>query len=150
MNPWTKDECQEYADAVELDEDEWFIRYSLVGGKSRLLFSSKLTIDDLKNEVSKAIPDDFTKLETVVKGVENGKFSDMMKNTLFEMYRDVEKPGQCFMKFASAYIDSLVSATYHGEKNDNIKNLLKTSDPNLQAWRGRVFCCEMPQSARSV
>ncbi|KAK1929377.1 hypothetical protein P3T76_015129 [Phytophthora citrophthora] len=140
MNPWTKDECQEYADAVGLMEDEWFIRHSLVGGKSRQLFSSKLTIDGLKNEVSKAIPDDFTKLETVVKGVENGKFSDMMKNTLFEMYRDVEEPGQCFMRFASAFIESMVSATYHGEKNDNIKNLLKTSDPNLQAWRGRV--CE--------
>ncbi|KAL3656787.1 hypothetical protein V7S43_018244 [Phytophthora oleae] len=147
MNPWAKDECQAYVDAVELEEDEWFTRYSLVGGNPRLLFSSKQTVDELINEVSIVIPTEFTKLEYVMRGVERGKFGDRMRNALFEMYRDVEKTGQYFLQFASDIIYTMVSSNYDGERNDRIRDLLQTSDPNLQAWRGRV--CERCRRQRN-
>ncbi|KAF1795386.1 hypothetical protein JG687_00003160 [Phytophthora cactorum] len=41
MNPWTKAECQSFADIIHLeDQDEWVRRFNFVGGKPRLLFSS--------------------------------------------------------------------------------------------------------------
>ncbi|KAG1695131.1 hypothetical protein DVH05_020773 [Phytophthora capsici] len=135
MNPWTKDECQNYADAVGLEDDEWFTRYSLIGGNPRLLFSSKRTMDDLKYEVSRAIHMGFPKLQWAMRGNE---YEEFIHNALFEVYRDVERPSLCFVQFASDTIFNMVCSSFNGEQNDRIRKLLQTTDANLQAWRGRV------------
>ncbi|KUF86405.1 D-amino acid dehydrogenase small subunit [Phytophthora nicotianae] len=65
MNPWTKDECQRFADAMKLeDQDEWLRRFNLVGGKPRFLFSSSETFDDLVQRVKEDISHNLDELKT--------------------------------------------------------------------------------------
>ncbi|KAL3659686.1 hypothetical protein V7S43_015361 [Phytophthora oleae] len=122
MNPWTKDECQGYVDAVELeDEGEWFNRYNLVGGKPRLLFSVCLTWEYLIAEVKNAIPTEFDQLQDMVSG-----WGEEMKHILFEMHRDVENPGRCFFQFASDHIANKVTDSLKAQSKDRIHALLQS------------------------
>ncbi|KAG1688694.1 hypothetical protein DVH05_003131 [Phytophthora capsici] len=115
MNPWTKDECQAYTDAVELeDEMEWYHRFNLVGGKPRLLFSVLPTFEALVDEVKSAIPTEIDRLKTMLSGREE------MKHILFEMYRDVENPGLYGAVLASGIIEIMVqNADTEGKKMRN-------------------------------
>lgn len=68
MDPWTKEECQGLADAMELeDQDEWLRRFTLVGGKPRLLFSSSQTLDDLAEQVNQDIPHSVDELKDQIR-----------------------------------------------------------------------------------
>jgi hypothetical protein len=43
MNPWSKQECEKFAENMKIDDDdEWLRRFNLVGGKPRFLFSSSI------------------------------------------------------------------------------------------------------------
>ncbi|KAL7684196.1 hypothetical protein Plhal304r1_c037g0112811 [Plasmopara halstedii] len=54
MNPWTKVECETFADVIHLnDQDEWIRKFGLVGGKPRLVFASSKTFDQLLQRLKK-------------------------------------------------------------------------------------------------
>ncbi|KAK1930170.1 hypothetical protein P3T76_014403 [Phytophthora citrophthora] len=83
MNPWTKDACQVYADALELeDKMKWVNRFNLVGGKPRLLFSPSKTLESLVSEVKMFIRVGIDDLQALMKNEEK------MKHILIEMRRD--------------------------------------------------------------
>ncbi|KAE9356722.1 hypothetical protein PF008_g3485 [Phytophthora fragariae] len=66
MNPWTKTECQQLADALHLDDedqDDWLRRYNLVGGNPRFLFSTAETLDSLVERVKGDVPHDIEDLK---------------------------------------------------------------------------------------
>ncbi|CEG36504.1 uncharacterized protein PHALS_03052 [Plasmopara halstedii] len=64
MNPWTKAECETFADAVHLDDqDKWIRKFRLVGGKPRLVFASSEDFDDLLQRVKRDIPSDINELK---------------------------------------------------------------------------------------
>lgn len=80
MNPWTKDECQSFVDGIGLNEDEWFHRFYLVGGKPRLLFSSSEEFDDLVQRVKDAIPENIDGLKEQVRLFQSQVFDGRMKH----------------------------------------------------------------------
>ncbi|EGZ27039.1 hypothetical protein PHYSODRAFT_257410 [Phytophthora sojae] len=84
MNPWTKDECQSFVDGIGLNEDEWFHRFYLVGGKPRLLFSSSEEFDDLVQRVKDAIPENIDGLKEQVRLFQSQVFDGRMKHTAVE------------------------------------------------------------------
>ncbi|KAK1941328.1 hypothetical protein P3T76_007194 [Phytophthora citrophthora] len=114
MNPWTTKECKKYVDKVGavwpsiqpgLDtHNAWFMRYNLVGGKPRLLFSNSLDLKRLVQKVEIAIPANFEELKTVFQSIETGSDYDKIKHILFALFRDEKKPGGYAIDFASGTI----------------------------------------------
>jgi hypothetical protein len=138
LNPWSKQECEKFAKAIKLDdEDEWMRRFNLVGGKPRFLFSSSLTLVNLFDRVEGDIPHDLRGLEDQVQLYQQNVFDDRMKHIVFNIYRDEEDPARSYLWFSSLVVEVIMNARYKIRSADAIRSLLKTPAANLQSWRGK-------------
>ncbi|GMF37019.1 unnamed protein product [Phytophthora lilii] len=138
MNPWTKDECQRFADAMKLeDQDEWLRRFNLVGGKPRFLFSSSQTLDDLVQRVKKDIPYNVDEVKEQVRLFEQDVFDDRMKHIVFYIYRNENVPSRSYLTYSSLAVEAIMNARYQVGSADEIRSLLQIPAPNSQSWRGK-------------
>ncbi|ETI51756.1 hypothetical protein F442_05035 [Phytophthora nicotianae P10297] len=138
MNPWTKDDCQRFADAMKLeDQDEWLRRFNLVGGKPRFLFSSSETSDDLVQRVKEDIPHNLDELKDQVRLFQQKVFEDRMKHIVFHLYRNENAPSRAYLAYSSLTVEAIMNARYKVGSADEIRALLQTPAPNLQSWRGK-------------
>jgi len=89
LNPWSKEECEKFAEVINFkDEKEWRRRFDLVGGKPRLLFPSSIQFKELVIGVNSGIPATLNKLKEKVQLFEQNVFDDEMKHVVFSIYRD--------------------------------------------------------------
>ncbi|POM71106.1 Hypothetical protein PHPALM_12371 [Phytophthora palmivora] len=148
MNPWTKNECQRFADAMKLeDHDEWFRRFNLVGGKPRFVFPSLQTLssqtlssetfDDLVQRVKEEIPHNLDELKNQVRLFQQKVFDDRMKHIVFHLYRNENAPSRAYLAYSSLVVEAIMNARYQVGSTDEIRALLQTPAPNLQSWRGK-------------
>jgi hypothetical protein len=138
LNPWSRQECENFAKMINFeDEDEWLRRFNLVGGKPRFLFSSSKTLANLFARVEKDIPHNVNELKDQVRLFEQQVFDDRMKHIVFSLYRDDEDPSHSFLTFSSLVVQAIMNARYNIKSADEIRSLLQTPAPNLQSWRGK-------------
>ncbi|GMF29734.1 unnamed protein product [Phytophthora fragariaefolia] len=138
MNPWTKDECQQFADVMGLeDQDEWLRRFNLVGGKPRFVFSSSQTFDDLVEQVKETVPHNVDQLKDQVRLFEQKVFDDRMKHIAFHLYRNENAPSRAYLTYSSLAVEAIMSTRYQVRSADQIRSLLQTPASNLQSWRGK-------------
>ncbi|DBA02552.1 TPA: hypothetical protein N0F65_011024 [Lagenidium giganteum] len=113
MNPWTKAECQRFADAIHVeDQDEWIRRFNLVGGKPRFVFSSSQSFDHLVKRVKEAIPHNVSELKDQVRLFELKVFDDRMKHIIFHVYRDEIDPSESYLAYSSLAVEAIMNARY--------------------------------------
>jgi hypothetical protein len=140
MNPWTKAECQSLADINRIgDQDDWYQKFNLVGGRPRFVFSSSAakTFDELVRRVKADIPQTKSTLEEAVQLFQKEVFRDDMKHIPFLFRRDPNTPSRPFLTYASVAVEAIVSARYNIQSAEQIRSLLKTPAPTLQSWRGK-------------
>jgi hypothetical protein len=138
LNPWSRQECENFAKMINFeDEDEWLRRFNLVGGKPRFLFSLSKTLANLFARVEKDIPHNVNELKDQVRLFEQQVFDDRMKHIVFSLYRDDEDPSHSFLTFSSLVVQAIMNARYNIKSADEIRSLLQTPAPNLQSWRGK-------------
>ncbi|KAF1780182.1 hypothetical protein GQ600_12150 [Phytophthora cactorum] len=124
MNPWARHECREFANVIELeDQDEWLQRFKL--------------FDDLQKDVEREIPQTLNELKDQVLLFERGVFDDRMKHLVFNLYRSNESLSRFYLAFASLFVEATVDARYQTQSADQIRSLLQTPASNLQSWRGK-------------
>lgn len=139
MDPWTKHECEIFAEKINYSDDEWFPKFKLVGGKPRYLFSAKYNLDLLVNDVNKCIPRTFEVLQKEINDVESKAFDEKMKHILYCLHRDVTHPSMYFLMYASVIIEADMENSFNIQYVDKLRSLLMTSDQNLQSWRGKTM-----------
>ncbi|KAL8014387.1 hypothetical protein Plhal710r2_c034g0122991 [Plasmopara halstedii] len=138
MNPWTKAECETFADAVHLDDqDKWIRKLRLVGGKPRLVFASSEDFNDLLQRVKSDIPSDINELKNQVRQFEQKSFDGNMKHNVFNFYRDENAPSRSYLTFSSSVVEAIMRVRYQVQSADEIRGLLQTPALNLQSWRGK-------------
>ncbi|KAG1712972.1 hypothetical protein DVH05_000702 [Phytophthora capsici] len=148
MNPWTMEECKKYVDKVinpwrsiqpgSDTQNEWFMRYNIIGGKSRWLFSGTLKLKDFVEMVENAIPETFEDLKTVFRSIWAYRGYDGVENVLFALFRDENNPSRYVIDFASGIIDCKVSARFNSVSMGEFKRKCMTSNPLAQAGRGHI------------
>ncbi|KAL8002397.1 hypothetical protein Plhal703r1_c15g0072091 [Plasmopara halstedii] len=138
MNPWTKSECETFADAIHLDDqDEWIRKFRLVGGKPRLVFASSEDFDDLLQRVKSDIPSNINELRNQVRHFEQKSFDGNMKHNVFNFYRDENAPSRSYLTYSSSAVEAIMRVRYQVQSADEIRGLLQTPALNLQSWRGK-------------
>ncbi|EGZ06731.1 hypothetical protein PHYSODRAFT_306907 [Phytophthora sojae] len=100
MNPWSKAECQTFADQIELkDPDEWHHIFNLVGGdpQTRVLFLFRFR--DLGGPRQVRLPDDDNSIEELAWRFQAGdfRFNDRMIHILFHLNRSKESRGRLYL-----------------------------------------------------
>jgi len=137
LNPWSKQECEEFAERIKFgDEEEWLRRFHLVGGKPRFLFSSSENFDNLRSRVETAIPQTFDKLQEQVEHFENNAIGDKMKHLVFSIYRNNDRPSISYLKCSSLVVEAIMNARFITGSANHIRTFLQTTVANLQSWRG--------------
>ncbi|KAE9219267.1 hypothetical protein PF005_g7937 [Phytophthora fragariae] len=116
MNPWTKTECQSLADINCIgDQDDWYHKFYLVGGRPRFVFSSE-TFDDLVRRVKANIPQNQSTLEDTVQLFKHERLRDDMRIP-FLFRRDPDTPSRPFLTYASVAVEAIIAnkARYRGD-----------------------------------
>ncbi|KAE9050198.1 hypothetical protein PR001_g2610 [Phytophthora rubi] len=116
MNPWTKTECQSLADINCIgDQDDWYHKFNLVGGRPRFVFSSE-TFDDLVRRVKANIPQNQSTLEDTVQLFKHERLRDDM-HIPFLFRRDPDTPSRPFLTYASVAVEAIIAnkARYRGD-----------------------------------
>jgi hypothetical protein len=138
MNPWSKQKCEKFAENMNIeDDDEWLRRFNLVGGKPRFLFSSSIKFEELAQRVESDIPHNVNELKDQVRLFEQNVFDDRMKHIVFSLYRSYTIPSLSFLSYASLIVEVTMKARYDIGAADEIRMLLQTPAANLQSWRGK-------------
>jgi hypothetical protein len=138
MNPWFKEECMKYTQTLNLG-GEYERRFNLVGGKPRYLFSQVQSYEKLVSTVIEAIPNDTKALKSCINKVMNNALDDDMKHVLFSHIRSGDYADQSFISFSSLTIEAKMLAKYNTQNVEDIRNLLMTSNKNLQTWRAKMM-----------
>jgi len=126
LNPWSKEECREFAESIHFkDEEEWLRRFHLVGGKPRYLFSSSISFKSLRGNLENEIPQ-----------AKEG-FHEGMKHLAFSIYRNVKVPSLSCLTYSSLVAEAIVNSRFTIGSANEIRLLLKTPEPTLQSWRGK-------------
>ncbi|KAL8002491.1 hypothetical protein Plhal703r1_c15g0073061 [Plasmopara halstedii] len=111
MNPWTKVECQTFANTIQLsDEDDWLLRLKLVGGKPRYLFASTETFDDLLQKVKSYIPPTNDEAKGPLNLFLHEEFDDLMGHIIFNVYRSEESPSRAYLVYSSLVVETMMKA----------------------------------------
>jgi hypothetical protein len=138
MNPWSKEECEKFAENISFDdEDEWLRRFNLVGGKPRFLFSSSIKFEDLAERVEMDLPLNANEMKDQVRLFELNVFDDRMKHIVFSLYRSTTGPSRSFLTYSSLIVEVMMKARYAIGTPDEIRMLLQIPATNSQSWRGR-------------
>ncbi|KAF1772695.1 hypothetical protein GQ600_7515 [Phytophthora cactorum] len=121
MNPWSKAECQKLADALHLeDQDEWLLRFNLVGGKAKTP-----TFGYLFKRVHDDIPHTTDDLKDQVLLFTRNVFDDRMRHTVFHLRRDEQDPTCSYLTYASLVVVAIASCRYNIQSADEIRTIIE-------------------------
>jgi len=140
LNPWSKGECEKFAEIIQFkDKNEWQRRFDLVGGKPRFLFSLSTQFNDLVTDVNRGIPQSLDQLKDQVQLFEQKVFDDRMQHIAFSIYRDEDEPSLSYLTYSSSFVKGMMNARFNIGSAIEIRTLLHTPEPNLKSWRGKVI-----------
>jgi len=140
LNPWSKGECEKFAEIIQFkDKNEWQRRFDLVGGKPRFLFSLSTQFNDLVTDVNRGIPQSLDQLKDQVQLFEQKVFDDRMQHIAFSIYRNKDEPSLSYLTYSSLFVKGMMNARFNIGSAIEICTLLHTPEPDLQSWRGKVI-----------
>jgi hypothetical protein len=138
MNPWCKEECMKLAAAHDF-EDECSRRFNLIGGKPRYIFSASHEYENFVTNVCQSIPKNTEELSDHIRNVIDDTFYHEMKHILYSIFRSDRMVGESFVAFSSLTVEAMMLAQYNIQKADELRMFLKTSNKDLQTWRGKMM-----------
>jgi len=114
MHPWWRQECYEFAEVAKLKHDhEWFVRFRIVGGRPRFLFSSSPDFDVLSDDMERDLPRSLNELKEQVQLLKEDVFHDRVKHTVYTLFRDDAGPSHYIWDYATILIEVMIKEHFN-------------------------------------
>jgi hypothetical protein len=136
MNPWDRHELKDFVYKTKLKNDELDLKFNLVGGIPRIIFDNS-DFDTLKENVFRSIPSNLEILKDLIHAVEGYKIDDKMEHCLFNFFRSEKNNNSLYIMYSSLVVEAVITTRYNIQSVTVIRDLLKTSNSDLQSWRGK-------------
>ncbi|CEG40094.1 uncharacterized protein PHALS_10313 [Plasmopara halstedii] len=145
MEPWTKIECDMFADAINLNgKDDWLRTVNLVGGKPSVMVQSRHESEYLVHHVEASTPKNLEDDKYEVQPRKQNRIDNWTDSDSFYLYRNENASSRAYPATFFA-VETIMKGHFNNYSN-KIRDLMRAQASIDQSWRGNELLHELSAS----